>query len=142
MLQNAGADNSVATKQYRGAPLPAYQVGKGNERITHPSQSAQRTGHPTCASAPNERVLLTGTRSAESTMASGYQNAASTGRTHGSSDQQCQNVQKILANMEPFTHVDVFHLGLISGSRDAVKKVWHALWKAAETLDPRFSRFS
>lgn len=37
-------------------------------------------------------------------MGSGYQNAASTGRTHGSSDQQCQNVQKILANMEPSTH--------------------------------------
>ncbi len=30
--------------------------------------------------------------------------AASTGRTHGSSDQHCDNVQKTLANTKPSTH--------------------------------------
>ena len=47
------------------------EVGKGTERITHPRQSAHGSGQPTRATAPLERVLLTGTGSAESIMASG-----------------------------------------------------------------------
>ena len=51
---------------------PRHQVGKGSDRITHPRQSAQRSGQPTIrAMSPLEHVLLTRTRSAESMMASG-----------------------------------------------------------------------
>ncbi len=39
---------------------PQNEVGKGIERITHPSQSAHRSGQPTSAKAPHARVLLTG----------------------------------------------------------------------------------
>jgi len=41
-------------------------------RITHPSQSAHRPGQPIRTVAQSERALLTGIRSAESILASGY----------------------------------------------------------------------
>ena len=41
-----------AAEQTRGNSIPRNEVGKGNDRIMHPSQSARRSGQPTCAIAP------------------------------------------------------------------------------------------
>ena len=67
-------------------------------------QSATDQDNPFAPRRP-ERVLLTGTRSAESIMASGRVKRRIKGRTYcGSEQQQCIRSTKLLPNMEPSTH--------------------------------------
>ena len=75
----------------------AHEVGKGNRRTNAPSRSIRRSGHPILASAATrlrafDRDLIRGEHYGQRPCNS----AASTGRTHGSTDQLCINVKKPL----------------------------------------------
>ncbi len=74
----------------------AHEVGKGNRRINAPSRSTRRSGHSILASAAFrlrvcDRNLICGEHYGQRPKIS----AASTGRTHGSTDQLCITVKKI-----------------------------------------------
>ncbi len=78
---------------------------KGQRTNNAPSRSFRRSGHPILASAAFrlrafDRDLICGEHYGQRPWIS----AASTGRTHGSTDQLCITVQKSLANREPSTH--------------------------------------
>ncbi len=71
----------------------------------HPAGRSGRSGHPILASAALrlrafDRNLICGEHYGQRSSKS----AASTGRTHGSTDQPCITVKKTLANREPSTH--------------------------------------
>ncbi len=83
----------------------AHEVGKGNRRNNAPSRSPRRSGHSILAIAASrlrafDRNLIRGEHYGQRPSDS----AASTGRTHGSTDQLCITVKKTLANREPSTH--------------------------------------
>ncbi len=83
----------------------AHEVGKGNRRNNAPSRSPRRSGHSILAIAATrlrafDRNLICGEHYGQRPKIS----AASTGRTHGSTDQLCITVKKTLANREPSTH--------------------------------------
>jgi len=70
----------------------------------YPSQSAHRSGQPTCAIAPYERVFLTGTGSAESIMASGHDKCRINRPHTWQLRPAVQKRSKTLDNTEPSTH--------------------------------------
>ncbi len=78
---------------------------KGQRTNNAPSRSIRRSGHSILASAATrlrafDRNLIRGEHYGQRPSIS----AASTGRTHGSTDQLCITVKKTLANREPSTH--------------------------------------
>ncbi len=75
----------------------AHEVGKGNGRIMHPAGRSGRSGHPILASAALrlrafDRNLICGEHYGQRPSKS----TASTGRTHGSTDQLCITVKNPL----------------------------------------------